>query len=226
MTSVPPGGKVIGVGFQKTGTTTLRAALEILGFRVCDTRPDLLRPILKGRWERVWGVLDRYDAAEDNPWPLLFREIDARYPGSRFILTVRDPESWYRSVARHIGDFREPVHEWIYGPGKGLPRDDEANTLAVYESHNAAVREWFADRPDDLLVLDFAAGDGWEPLCDFLGCEVPDAPFPHHNRTGARPAGPPSLYERARRRLKWVAKRTKNRALLWWMARAGYPGFG
>ena len=197
--------KVIGVGFQKTGTSSLRDALQILGYRVGDNNHQLLWPILRGRWARVFRNLERYDAVEDNPWPLIYKEIDAHVPGCKFILTVREPESWHQSVARHIGDLRDPMHEWIYGRGKGLPKDHKSNTLAVYNAHNSEVLTHFKDRPEDLLVLDFTQGAGWEELCGFLGYKTPKVPFPHANNKRKERQGTPSL----RRRLKVVKKRVK-----------------
>ncbi len=174
-------GKIIGVGFQKTGTSTLRDTLRLLGYTVGDTRYKLLVPILKKDFERVAKDVSRYDAVEDNPYPLIFKELDQLFPGSKFILTMREPESWYKSVKRHIGDLRDPMHEWIYGRGKGLPKDDKENTLRVFNAHNAEVIEYFKDRPDDLLILNFMEGDRWEKLCKFLGHDIPDQDFPHAN---------------------------------------------
>ena len=203
MTQVRP--KIIGVGFQKTGTSSLRDALRILGYSVGDNNHQLLRPILHGRWSRVFAKLSQYDAVEDNPWPLVYKEIDAHIPGCKFILTLREPESWYQSVARHIGDLRDPMHEWIYGRGLGLPKDHKANTLDVFNTHNKEVLAHFKDRPEDLLVLDFTQGAGWQELCEFLGCKAPDAPFPHANNKNKERRGSPSL----RRRLKVAKKRVK-----------------
>ena len=197
--------KIIGVGFQKTGTSSLRDALRLLGYRVGDNNHQLLVPILHGRWSRVFRKLNQYDAVEDNPWPLVYKEIDAHIPGCKFILTLREPESWYQSVARHIGDLRDPMHEWIYGRGFGLPKDHKANTLNVFNAHNNEVLAHFKDRPDDLLVLDFKKGAGWKELCAFLGCEAPDVPFPHANNKNKERRGSPSL----RRRLKVAKKRVK-----------------
>lgn len=197
--------KVIGVGFQKTGTSSLRDALRLLGYRVGDNNHQLLWSILHGRWSRVFRKLNRYDAVEDNPWPLVYKEIDAHIPGCKFILTLREPESWYQSVARHIGDLRDPMHEWIYGRGLGLPKDHKANTLDVFNTHNNDVLAHFKDRPEDLLVLDFTKGAGWHELCAFLGCEAPNMPFPHANNKNKERRGSPSL----RRRFKVAKKRLK-----------------
>jgi len=174
-------GKIIGVGFQKTGTSTLRDALRILGYTVGDTRYKLLVPILKNDFETVLKEVNRYDAVEDNPYPLIYKELDLFLPGSKFILTIRDEDSWYKSVCRHIGDLRDPMHEWIYGKGKGLPKEDRANTLRVYHAHNQGVVEYFKERPNDLLTIDFTKGEKWDKLCSFLGHPVPAAAFPHAN---------------------------------------------
>jgi len=193
-------GKIIGVGYQKTGTSSLREALKILGYEVKDTTPRALIPILNGNWNKVLRMIRDYDALEDTPWYKIYKELDGLLPGSKFILTTRDSESWYRSVNRHIGDLRAAHHEWIYGRGKGLPKDDKENTISVYENHNSEVLDYFRDRPGDLLLLDFTKGDKWEKLCEFLGKEVPDVPFPHANLSSGK-----------LKRSKFLRKQFKNR---------------
>ena len=187
--------KVAGVGFHKTGTSTLREALKILGYRVADNKPGLLIPVLKGQYQKVMKRLEHYDACEDLPWNRLYQVIDQYYPGSKFILTLRDEEAWYASVSRHIGDLRSPMHEWLYGRGK-------KHALNVYRQHNQAVRDYFKDRSADFLEVDFSKGDGWEPLCEFLGKAVPNEPFPHFNNTAAGPS-------RNRNRLQKALKRSR-----------------
>ena len=122
-------GLVIGVGFQKTGTSSLREALKILDYRVKDTTARALIPILKGDYDKILRMLKNYDAVEDTPWYIIYKELDQLIPNSKFILTIRDEESWYKSVNRHIGDLRSANHEYIYGKGKGLPKDDKQNTI-------------------------------------------------------------------------------------------------
>ncbi|MEX0980757.1 MAG: sulfotransferase family protein [Bacteroidales bacterium] len=176
-------GKIIGVGFQKTGTSTLREALIILGYAVKDVTPRALIPILRGNYNKISRMLEQYDAMEDTPWYMIYKELDQLFPGSKFILTIRDEESWYTSVSKHIGDLRAAHHEWIYGRGKGVVKHHKQNAIEVYRRHNAEVLEYFKERPGDLLVLDFTKGDGWEKLCNFLGNEVPGVPLPHYNKT-------------------------------------------
>lgn len=176
-------GMVIGVGFQKTGTSTLREALKVLGYNVKDTSSKALIPILRGNHSKVLSILKKYDAVEDTPWYIIYKQLDHLIPHSKFVLTIRDTESWYKSVKRHIGELRSAQHEWIYGRGKGLPKDDKQNTIDVYNKHNQEVIEYFKNRPDDLLIIDFTQGEKWEKLCLFLNKEIPTNPFPHYNKS-------------------------------------------
>lgn len=172
--------KVFGIGFHKTGTKSLASALRTLGYRV--TGPNgTLDPDIATRVHAMARELSaQFDAFQDNPWPIVFREMDALHPGSRFVLTVRAPAAWIRSVVRYFGTRESPMREWIYGAGS--PVGNEARYLERYEQHNAAVLAHFRARPDDLLVLDLTRGDGWAPLCRFLGAPIPDVPFPYLNR--------------------------------------------
>lgn len=212
-------GKIIGVGFQKTGTSTLREALKILGFRVRDTTPRALIPILRGNFGKIRRMLRGYDALEDTPWYMIYRELDQMYPGSKFILTIRDADSWYRSVSRHIGNLRAAHHEWIYGRGKGLPCEDRENAIAVYKSHNEEVQQYFKNRSGDLLIIDFTKGDRWEKLCTFLGKDVPEIPFPHYNKTTDREQsenGWKIRFRKHRHRLKNELKIRFISCMGWW----------
>lgn len=172
--------KVFGIGFHKTGTSTLGRAMELLGYEVCGVRWDLAEPLLRGERGPVWELSDRYDAFQDNPWPLLFRELDERYPGSKFILTWREEDRWIRSVVDHLGKNSNRMREWVYD-GVGVPKGNEEHYLDRYRRHNEAVKEHFHERPDHLLLLNFEKGEGWEKLAPFLGHSLPQLPFPHEN---------------------------------------------
>ena len=201
-------GKIIGVGFQKTGTSSLREALKILGYRVKDTSARPLIPILKGDYHKVLRMIRDYDALEDTPWYMIYKELDERIPGSKFILTLRDEESWYKSVSRHIGHLRNASHEWIYGRGKGLPMEDKENTIMVYSNHNKEVVHYFRDRPEDLMVVDFTQGGGWDELCRFLGKEIPEVPFPHYNKWQDKKSK--QSYYGQKKNLKFFRKKIRN----------------
>jgi len=175
--------KVFGIGFHKTGTSSLGRALAMMGYRV--TGPNFVRHPEVQRFGAAWAqeIIPRYDAFQDNPWPLLFREVDQAWPGSRFILTLRDETAWLNSAVRYFGTGDTPMRRWIYGEDAGSPVNNEAVYLERYRQHIREVRAYFRGRPDDLLEFDIIAGQGWGRLGAFLGRATPaQRPFPHENR--------------------------------------------
>ena len=177
--------KVFGIGFQKTGTSSLMRALQTLGYRVCDGCGNADNPNIENEvYEICYSLVEKYDAFEDHPWSVLYRELDEKYPNSKFILTVRPTEQWIRSMCSHFGSQYTPMREWIYGVGH--PQGNEEVYIERYERHNAEVKEYFKDRSNDLLILQM---DGkteeqqlWKSICDFLGKPLPEnVKFPHAN---------------------------------------------
>jgi len=143
---------------------------------------------------RVLPIAETREAFSDNPWPLLFREMDARFPGSKFVLTVRDPSEWIASMVRHFGGVPSDMMHWIYGVP--CPLGHEERCLAIYEAHNASVRAHFAGRPGDLLELDVTVSSRWDELCTLLGKAIPKDPFPHENPASERERKRISLWQR------------------------------
>ncbi|MGA9597729.1 MAG: sulfotransferase family protein [Acidimicrobiia bacterium] len=176
--------KVFGIGFHKTGTTSLARALRVLGYRVAGPFGVHDADISATVVARAIETAGEWDAAQDNPWPIVFRDLDRAFPDSKFILTTRVTDDWLRSVVRHFGGTTTPMREWVYGVGD--PAGNESVYRERYERHNREVVEYFAERPQDLLVFRLADGDGWEELCGFLGVAVPEQPFPHANARGER----------------------------------------
>ncbi|MBT8098447.1 MAG: hypothetical protein KJO82_01790 [Gammaproteobacteria bacterium] len=174
--------KVFCIGFHKTGTTSLELALKQLGYRVTGSFGTKDPGIAAKVHEMAYARVPRFDAFEDNPWPILYRELDQRFPGSRFILTRRPADAWIRSQVRDFASTETPMRRWIYGDDAGCPAGNEDTYIARYERHNREVLDYFKDRPDDLLIFDLPNGDGWDKLCRFLGHPVPDKPFPHANK--------------------------------------------
>lgn len=178
--------KVFGIGFHKTGTSSLATALDLLGYRV--TGPNKVDdPEIGTRYVDIAReVSPDFDAFQDNPWPLVFREMDEMWPSAKFILTTRTTEKWLASQVNHFGTKTTAMRTAIYGPGAGCPVGNEARYVEVFEAHNRAVRAHFAQRPQDLLDFDLTQTPDWKILCDFLGEPVPaDVPFPFKN--AARP---------------------------------------
>jgi hypothetical protein len=180
------GQKVFGIGFHKTGTTSLGAALTALGYTTCDGagvlrevvgHSEMMRLLRAHELEPIMRVAERYDGFTDNPWFILFRELDQRFPGSKFILTVRDERRWLESAVRYFGETDSELREWIYGAGR--PVGNEQRWLERYREHLTQVKAHFRDRPDDLLVVDWEQGGGWDDLEKFLGRPAPSRAFPH-----------------------------------------------
>jgi hypothetical protein len=178
--------KVIGLGYSKTGTTTLRECFRVFDIPFIGFEVELTRQVVGGNPGPSLAALAAYDAAANWPWPLIYREIDAAYPGSRFILTVRrDGPTWLRSLISQAkkkprGEYRE----WVYGHGDPVGHEDEL--IARYESHNEAVRRHFADRPEQFLEVCWETGSGWRELCEFLERPIPAIPFPRANPSAPR----------------------------------------
>ncbi len=172
--------KVFGIGFHKTGSKSLGIALEILGYSVCGPRQDLLNSIKEKNYKSVFGIVKDYDAFQDNPWPLMYKKLDKKFPGSKFILTVRDEDKWIKSIVHYFGSKNTEMRKWIYGIG--CPNGNEELYLNVYKKHILEVKEYFKNRPDNLLVIDLTAGEGWEQICPFLEKQFPEKNFPHVNK--------------------------------------------
>jgi len=200
--------KVIGAGFGRTGTMSLKYALEQLGFGPCyhmiETRehPEhdaLWLGLARGQSEDWHAILDGYAASVDWPAIMIWKELAAAYPQAKVILTVRDPERWYESASNTIFARMREFAE-------ALARDDAENidparrahmrmvtavvvdkafggsldrdhAVQVFNAHNDEVRRTIP--PERLLV--YEAGQGWEPLCTFLGVPVPETPYPKVN---------------------------------------------
>jgi len=167
--------KVFCVGLGKTGTTSLKAALGILGYRTI-------------RLPLNWKGITDFDAALPGVSAAMYRELDQAFPGSKFLLTVRDVEGWLRSIERDMSRKQDVMRDRAADRNELLMRlygrttFDSAVFRQAYHEHEARVKQFFRDRPDALLVLNITTSAGWEPLCSFLGVPVPEAPFPFVNK--------------------------------------------
>lgn len=185
---------VIGAGFGRTGTLSLKLALEQLGFGPCYHMVEVFKnPKAPGYWEAAadhqpldWKeVFAGYRATVDWPSASFWRELAQAFPTAKVILTVRDSESWYASTQatifkREFDDPDDPFHSMVR---KTIGRlfdqrlHDKDKLIEVYERHNETVRRTIP--PERLLAYNVA--DGWAPLCGFLGVPEPDAPMPKLN---------------------------------------------
>lgn len=194
--------RVIGAGVGRTGTYSLKLAIDQLGFGPCHHMEEVLRnkPVQVPLWAAAaqgspdWpAIYDGYESAVDWPTACFFRELSSAYPDAKFVLTVRSAESWADSFSQTIyrlmatADEAPPhMRAWfdmsvaVVNRTGFPPGLDRQGLIDAFEAHNDAVRSVVP--PERLLV--FQAREGWGPLCDFLGVAAPDEPFPRSNDRG------------------------------------------
>lgn len=193
---------IIGAGLGRTGTASLKVALEQLGFTPCYHMSELFQHSDHAKMWRTaevkkdvdWPALfGDYQATVDFPGCVFYKELMDAYPNAKVLLTVRDPERWYESTYETIFQMTRLVPRWlrvwprfgelqrmldIYWGGLFEGKfEDRDRAIARFKTWNAEVQ---ATVPADKLLV-FEVKEGWEPLCDFLGVPVPTEPFPHVN---------------------------------------------
>ncbi len=183
------GQKIFGIGYPKTGTTTLGYCFEKLGYRHQSYDMALSVQLSRGDRAAVVTAAQHYDTFEDWPWFLAYEDLDKAFPDAKFVLTKRKNSAAYiSSLHKHrqregafSPDFKEP-HWWQ--DILGYPPDYWNPDLfqAQYEAHNESVLNYFANQPHKLLIVCWEKGDGWNELCTFLNKAVPEEPFPHLNK--------------------------------------------
>jgi hypothetical protein len=202
--------KVIGVGLGRTGTLSLKVALERLGFGPCFHMRNMLdhldrlplwRSAADGHPVDWNAVFAGYESSVDWPGAGFWRELSSFYPSAKIILTVRDPERWYDSVRQTIfqlagGGPQRPLAQEAAGKVAGVAEVHAINRKLIwdgplfqgcFENRDAALRA-FAQHNASVRrelsserLLVYEIAAGWQPLCNFLGVAIPDEEFPHLN---------------------------------------------
>jgi hypothetical protein len=199
--------KVIGAGFGRTGTLSLKSALEELGFARCYHMLDVITHADDATvWDAAalgktvdWDALFQgYQATVDWPGCTFYEELMKRYPDAKVILSIRDPESWYESARKTIYYARQAFPSWVRMLSTRMRRframldhliwdgtfegrfEEPSYAIEVFNRHNERVQRTV---PRDRLLV-YEVKEGWQPLCAFLGVPVPEGkPFPHLNDT-------------------------------------------
>jgi hypothetical protein len=190
--------RVVGAGVGRTGTHSLKVALEALLGAPCHHMLEILEhpeqmpgwmAAIRGEPADWTALLEPYGAIVDWPGAAFWRELAEAYPDALVLLSVRDPESWYKSASSTI------FLSFDYLPSEAKPWMDSVRTLLrdrfsdqiddaqvmmdAYVRHNETVRQSIPAA----RLLEWSVADGWRPICDRLGVAVPDAPFPYTNTT-------------------------------------------
>jgi hypothetical protein len=196
--------KVIGAGYGRTGTMSLKIALEMLGFGPCYHMMEVFRnPGHSYAWHAaalgvskdLKTVLADYQSTVDWPSTRFWRQLMDENPGSKIVLTERDAAAWYKSASSTIFNVGTPeqlaqipdpavraqteMARYVVAQATFGGDMSEAHVVDIYKKHNDEVKRTVP--PARLLVYD--TGAGWEPLCRFLGVPVPEAPYPKTNST-------------------------------------------
>jgi hypothetical protein len=187
--------RVVGAGLGRTGTLSLKVALEQWLGRPCYHMAEVfVHPEHVPIWHAAargdmpdWTKLLRgYAAAVDWPAASFWSEMSEAFPEALVVLSVRDPESWWKSAHATIFPASREAHdEWramideLFARRFTSALEDREACIAAFERHNERVREVV---PPERLV-EWRPADGWLPLCEALGVPVPDEPFPHVNTT-------------------------------------------
>jgi hypothetical protein len=186
---------VVGAGLGRTGTASLKVALEMLGLGRCHHMSEVFgSPEQVELWTRAaagkpdWpAIFKGYGAAVDFPTSAFWRELASFYPDAKIILSLRDPEKWFESTQETILSplAERSMPQMPFGPVvKNVVWrffdnriHDHDHMIAAFNRHNEAVKR---EIPKGRLLV-FDAKEGWAPLCAFLGKEVPSDPFPRVN---------------------------------------------
>ncbi len=191
--------QVVGAGLGRTGTHSLKLALERLLDGPCyhmievwghPDHLDMWRRAALGEQVEWSSFLGDYVACVDWPGCSFWREMADDNPDAIILLSTREtPEAWWTSASQTIFEvMNRPEHlppdfaamiDALFGNRFSRKFDDQAAQIDAYERHNAEVRAT-ADRA---RLVEWTTGDGWEPICNALGVPVPDDPFPHANTT-------------------------------------------
>ncbi len=224
-TSLSP--KIFGIGFNKTGTTTLKHCYEELHLTpIAPTGGEQIKRLTHkifddNDYEPMLKKAKKYRSFEDRPWNIweAYRHLDERFPGSLFILTVREPENWWRSVERWISVSKP----WMAQRYRAHLRSDNLlpeSMISAYQSYNQEVREYFANT-DRLLEINFEAGQGWPELCTFLNVPLPQKPIPHVNTQSYSQKDDRRRSKRVKKNSRKRQKRLKNRLQFYRLTSAG-----
>jgi hypothetical protein len=190
-----PTPRVFGIGLSRTGTRSLNAALQVLGFDTIHYPKDreTYEDLAAARYD--FRILRHHDGITDITVAPFYMHLDQIFPGAKFILTVREREGWLDSCRNHWQgrgvDEDDPspereihlrIRRLLRAAVYGCYEFDEQRFGHVYERHVREVLAHFEGRPQDLLVLDVCGGQGFERLAPFLGRPVPGQPFPHKGK--------------------------------------------
>lgn len=177
--------KVFCIGLSRTGTSSLTSALMQLGYKAKHFPEDILKHDSEKLLLKPENVR-KYDAISDTPVAKFYKQLDSAYPNSKFILTVREINSWLNSCEKYFLTYPSAevkriliqIRLAVYKTADF----DRKKFKDAYNKHINDVLTYFKGREQDLLIINICAGDGWDKVCHFLNVKIPSSPFPKLSR--------------------------------------------
>jgi len=194
--------KVFCIGAGRTGTTSMNKCLKQLNLTpISSGNGEMVSAWLDGNIDVIFDYCKRYKSFEDNPWCFgdLYKKLDKRFPNSKFILTIREPNAWYNSFVRFLtppgksitditykgGERNLRAHKEIWGVTGNSMEGFKESYINQFTLRNQEIQEYFKGRENDLLVIDITNGsnDRWDKICNFLHMPIQKNEFPHAHRS-------------------------------------------
>lgn len=176
-----------------------------LGYRVYGGDKNLLKfSDSQSLKEYIQQLMENWDAVQDMPWPLYYKELYQLFPDAKFILSVRPTDKWIRSVVKYFASIRVPMHQKIYNVPCAEGYEDRY--IEVYDQHNQYVKAFFEGK-SNFIIMEQGHNFNYDTLCKFLGIEdIPAVAFPHARNNKKRKLPNYKLY-RDLRSLYWNFKK-------------------
>lgn len=176
--------KVAYIGFHKTGTSSVGELFSTLGLN-CIGSYNTKKWKAEASVKDALELANEYDAFQDNPWAIIYKQFDKKFPNSKFIFYERDVNDWYSSNLNFFRKQSTPMREYIYGKGNGCPYGNEKIYKEVYLQHSRDVLEYFKNRPGDFLHINNFSNKSAQQIGKFLGySSYTDLNMPHRNKGG------------------------------------------
>lgn len=182
--------KIFCIGLNKTGTSSLHEAFQILGLKsvhFIDDEGNNIKDLILDNFltkKDILHGLAAYNAISDWDRPPhtfnIVKKFDEHYPGSKFIVNIRNCDDWLNSREKHVKRNQKLKKKY---PNQNITwiEVNRREWKLEYECHYKAIDKYFKDRKEDVLYFDVTQGDGWEKLCPFLNLPIPSTSFPSEN---------------------------------------------
>jgi len=177
--------KVLYTSLHKCGTSSFGVFAKSLGFktigpyRVNDV--EFVEKLKRHELEQLFEVADKFEAFQDHPWPLFYKEFDERYADLKFIHWYRDPDEWYSSALKFFDESSTPMRGFVYGIDNESPKGRKDFYIDRYVRHNEDVIKYFKGRSDFLLIDPVNDKNLGSRICSFLGVPDTNRIYPHTN---------------------------------------------